>query len=471
MYYRSSCDRAIRAFESAGRVLGCAALLLACGAVASSAGRTSAARPPALALRAETLPNGLKVVVAPDRDSREVAVAVYYRVGFRDEHAGRSGLAHLFEHLMMRSSSADGGVPFSAAIRALGGSSNASTRPDYTGFVDVAPASTLDDLLTAEALRMKSVAISAATIDGERRVVMNEIRAYVLNAPYGGFPWLIVPRHAFATYPNAHNGFGEQADLDAVTTAEAARFGSTYYAPSNAVVVVAGDVDAARAMRLVERRFGGISAGARPPIPDVTEPDAPGGRTVTVVDSRAPLPAVALAYRAPAFGTKAYVALVVLKQLLTGTRDSILPARLANHDGYTSRVESSLNQLGSPFGVRSPSLYTIWLYHDRSANHATVVSAIDEELARLGESPVSERILARAKTLALSDFYDQIEPLQTRVDLLASLTLLSGRASGVNDVAAQIGEVTPDDVRALAAAFLRPEQHTAIFIDAPAGTR
>jgi predicted Zn-dependent peptidase len=189
------------------------------------------------------LDNGLKVVLSRDATSPTATIGVYYHIGFRIEPRGRTGFAHLFEHLMFQGSGNLGKMEFIRLIEGNGGVLNGSTRFDYTNYYQIVPANVLETVLWAEADRMKALAITQANLANQQGVVKNEVRDATMNQPYGGFPWLTMPQVANQNWFNAHNFYGDLADLDAATLEDAKSFFDTYYAPDNAVVVVAGDFD------------------------------------------------------------------------------------------------------------------------------------------------------------------------------------------------------------------------------------
>ncbi len=186
------------------------------------------------------LGNGLKVVVVPDPAVALVGVAVVYNVGFRSEPEGRTGFAHLFEHMMFQGSAHVGKVEHIRLVESAGGTMNGHTLPDLTAYYEALPPSALELALFLEADRMGSLVISEENLRNQVDVVKQEILVNVLNRPYGGFPWIPLPALAFDTYPNAHNGYGDFSHLEQATVKESKDFYNTYYSPSNAVLAVVG---------------------------------------------------------------------------------------------------------------------------------------------------------------------------------------------------------------------------------------
>src|SRR5690606_39434819 len=184
-----------------------------------------------------TLQNGLRVVLSEDHSAPIACVAVYYHVGMRLEPPGRTGFAHLFEHLMFQGSPNMGKMELVRHVQQNGGTLNGSTRYDYTNYFEVMPANAVDLALWMEADRMRGPVITQAELDNQRDVVKNEIRVNVLNQPYGSFPWLEMQERAFHNWHNSHNGYGDMADLDAATLEDVQAFFDAYYSPANAVLV------------------------------------------------------------------------------------------------------------------------------------------------------------------------------------------------------------------------------------------
>ncbi len=226
-----------------------------------------------------TLANGLRVVASPDRSAPVVTVGVYYQIGFRLEPQGRSGFAHLFEHMMFQGSENAGKMEHIRLINSSGGVLNGTTHYDITNYFEAVPSNALERVLWLEADRMRALKVDDENLRNQRDVVKEEVRVNVMNQPYGGFPWLDLPPVAFRNWPNAHNFYGDFADLDAATLADVRSFFRTYYAPNNAVLVMIGDLDPAEAFVARQALFRGYSARA---------PDAARRRVRASANRRAP---------------------------------------------------------------------------------------------------------------------------------------------------------------------------------------
>ncbi|MDT7561982.1 MAG: zinc protease, partial [Pseudonocardiales bacterium] len=202
-----------------------------------------------------TLPNGLRVLLAPDPSTPVVAVAVHVDVGFRSEPEGRTGFAHLFEHLMFQGSESLEKLAHFRHVQGSGGVFNGSTHQDYTDYFEVLPAAALERALFLEADRLRAPLLTEENLRNQVDVVKEEIRLNVLSRPYGGFPWILLPPVLYDTFANAHNGYGDFVDLNAATVADCADFFERYYTPANAVLTVCGDIDPNAVEELVHRHF------------------------------------------------------------------------------------------------------------------------------------------------------------------------------------------------------------------------
>ncbi len=219
-------------------------------------------------IAATTLENGLRVVIAPDSTAPVATVGVYYKIGFRLEPRGRSGFAHLFEHMMFQGSANAPKMQHIKLINSSGGLLNGSTHYDVTNYFEAVPSNALERVLWLEADRMRALKVDDENLRNQRDVVKEEVRVNVLNQPYGGFPWLDLPPVAFRNWANAHNFYGDFADLDAASLADVQSFFKTYYLPNNAVLLILGDVGAEEGFALARKYFADIPPGPPPQFAD-----------------------------------------------------------------------------------------------------------------------------------------------------------------------------------------------------------
>ena len=427
----------------------------------------------AIPFRERRLQNGLRVIVSPDDDAPVVTVALYYNVGFRLEPRGRTGFAHLFEHLMFQGSEQMAKLEFIRTVQQTGGLLNGTTRPDFTNYFETLPAHALELALWMEADRMRGPVITQAELDNQRDVVKNEIRVNVLNRPYGGFPWIDLGARAYSNWANAHNGYGDMRDLDAATLADVRDFFARYYAPANAVIVVTGDADAAEALALAERHFSGIPSQAAPAEPDIAEPRRLREERFSMEDPLAQLPALALGYHVPERGTPEFFAMGLLDQVLLQGDDALLRRELVHERGLTDELHGGMNLLGHMYNGRTPMLWAPWLIHAREASVEAVLGAIDPVVERVRERPLPAADFARAKLKARSALYEAAAggmlPGLGRADLLASAALIDGDPGWVNGIEERLEELTPGVVLETAREYLRPGNRAVLAVEPGAG--
>ena len=321
---------------------------------------------------------------------------------------------------------------------------------------------------------MRALDFSEANLKNQRDVVKEEIRVNVKNRPYGLFFWTDIAHLAFDKWENGHDGYGSFADLDAATLPDVEAFHATYYAPNNAVIGIAGDVDPDKVFTLVEKYFGSIPAHPAPPRPDVSEPLNTKERSLTETDEFAKVPAVAVAWKMPDPGTKDYVPAAVLGDLLVGGDASRLYQGLVKGKELLLQVQGGLGwPLGTYLTNNGPSLLVIFGLYKPNTTAATVIGAMQSEVERIARNGVPAAELARTKTMMISDFYSEIEPLIDRADMLALRQAFVGDASQINRVAAQLDAVSVDDLKRVAATYLTVANRSSIdrrpAAPAPAG--
>jgi predicted Zn-dependent peptidase len=426
---------------------------------------------PSYPLVRQLLDNGLRVLLAPDRSSPVVAIAVYYDVGIRSEPEGRTGFAHLFEHLMFQGSANLEKLAHFRYVQSSGGTFNGSTHLDYTNYFEVLPSNALSRGLFLEADRMRSPRITEENMANQMAVVKEEIRVNVLNRPYGGFPWLLLPPVLFDSFANAHNGYGGFVDLESATVADAADFFHRYYAPANAVLAVAGDFDPDQAQALIEDHFGDIEARPAPTRPEFAEPDLDTERRKSVNDPLAPLPAVAVGWRVPdPVGRLAdYLPYVVLGEVLTDGDASRLEQRLVQKDRTVTQLAAYLGLMGDPFDVRDPTALVFQAHHAPTASADEVLDAATEEFERLANDGLAPGELDRVRARILAQVFRDVDPVLGRTLALATAELVHGRAEMLIEVPARLGEITADQVRE-AAATLVPDRRAVLEL-VPGGAR
>mgnify|MGYP001499065999 FL=1 len=392
---------------------------------------------------------------------------MYYQIGMRIEPHDRTGFAHLFEHLMFQGSTNLGKMEFVRLVESNGGVFNGSTRLDFTNFFEIVPAHTLETILWAEADRMRGLAITQENLTNQQGVVKNEVNDNVLNQPYGGFPWLSMPQLANENWYNAHNFYGDLAHIDAATLEDARAFFDTYYAPNNAVLVVAGDFEPVQARAWIEKYFAALTARAQPPRPDISEPAQLAGKRKSYVDPLAPRPALAVAWHVPERGTADLYAFGLLDQILLQGEDSALWQKLVQERGYSGGIGGGINLLGNMFNYDGPMLWTVYMVHDPAVAPDTILADVDAEIARLKTAPPTPAELDRALTKIRAELYDLAGASDHfgLVDLLASFALFDDDPTLINRIESEFRSIKPEMISDVARRFLQDSQKSVLIVE------
>lgn len=400
-----------------------------------------------------TLDNGLRVVLAPDSTVPVVAVAVYYDVGMRSEPAGRTGFAHLFEHVMFQGSAHLPKLEHARQVQGSGGIFNGSTHLDYTNYFQVLPAGALERALFCEADRMAAPLLTQETIDNQIDVVKEEIRVNVLNRPYGAFPWLQLPEVLYDTFANTHNGYGDFVDLESATAKDAAAFFDSYYAPGNAVLAVGGDFDVDQATGWVQRYFGQVAARRTPDRPPFGEPALAEDRHAEVLDPLATTPALAIGWRVPdpVAEFEAFLPYVVLSELMSDGDASRLEQRLLHRDRLAIHQSLYLGLFGDPFDARDATALMFQAHHGSQVSPAELLTAVDEELDSLATDGVGANELARVQARIAAQLLRQADAVLGRTQSFAAGELIHGRAEFATELPARLADVDAESIAAAAA--------------------
>nr|WP_240757470.1 pitrilysin family protein [Nakamurella flava] len=418
-----------------------------------------------------TLTNGLRVVVSPDPGSGVVGVCVHVDVGFRSEPVGRTGFAHLFEHLMFQGSESLPKLEHFRVVQSSGGVFNGSTHTDYTDYFEVVPAAALERALFLEADRLRAPKITAENLANQVDVVSEEIRLNVLNRPYGGFPWITLPPILFDSFANAHNGYGDFVDLQSATVQDCAEFFQTYYTPANTVLTVCGDVDPENALELIDRHFGDITGRPRPERPDFGEPWPTSRREGEIIDAHAPAPALAVGWRLPdpVADLPGYLAHLVLGSVLSDGESGRLQSTVVAERGLATEIWAGPGLLGGPLDARDPDVFVLGAVHPPEISADAVLQAADEQIARLAADGPDAGEMQRASARFASGHFRENDSIMNRTQSLGVFELLHGRAELLAELPRMVAEVTADDVRS-AAATLDPDR-CAVLRVVPGGAR
>jgi predicted Zn-dependent peptidase len=412
----------------------------------------------------QVLSNGLRVVALPDRSSPVVAVSVLYDVGFRSEPEGRSGFAHLFEHMMFQGSKRVPKGEFDRLVLGNGGVLNGMTTPDYTVYYEVVPSTAVDLALFLEADRMRSLVLNQENLDNQRAVVQEEIRLNVLNRPYGKFPWIQLPELMFDAYPNAHDGYGSFEDLDAADLAGIKKFFRRFYTPANAVLSLCGDIDPDEMLRMADRHFGDIGGGRRPRRPSFAEPIAGGVRRAEVTDPFAPAPALALGYRVPdpIRNLEGVLALDIFGSILTDGVASRLERRLVQQEGLVTAVDAWIGEFpgwGGPFEMRDPTRFQISAYYPRVDDGDRIIAAVDEEVGH-AIGTLSQAEVNRSVTKTVAAHIRKMDHVLNRALMAAGLVLLHGDLGVLEEIPGRYKRLTAKKIAATAGEWIRQDRRS-----------
>ena len=413
-----------------------------------------------IAIESTTLANGLKVVIAPDTTAPVVTVGVYYKIGFRLEPHGRSGFAHLFEHMMFQGSANAPKMQHIKLINSSGGVLNGSTHYDVTNYYEAVPSNALERVLWLEADRMRALKVDDENLRNQRDVVKEEVRVNVMNQPYGGFPWLDLPPVAFRNWANSHNFYGDFADLDAANLADVQSFFKTYYVPNNAVLLMLGDVKPEEGFALAKKLFADIPAGAPPPFADPTEPEQNEERRGHVEEKFGTLPAMAIGYVVPKRRTTDWCAMALLDQALHGGRAGKLYRELVLEKQVAVELDGGIDDI---FGYNGPTQMVTRILHKPEYSSEQALAAFDEVIREMQEKGISEDELAQLKVKWQSDYFSLLEsghggmPRYGLMHLLACFTLFDGEPQLVNTVLDGFLSVKREDIQAAAKKYLLRE--------------
>jgi zinc protease len=418
-------------------------------------------------IHSDTLKNGLRVVVVPDATAPVVTVGVYYKIGFRLEPQGRSGFAHLFEHMMFQGSENAPKMQHIKLINSSGGVLNGSTMYDVTNYYEAVPSNALERVLWLEADRMRALKVDEENLTNQRDVVKEEVRVNVMNQPYGGFPWLDMPPVAFRNWANAHNFYGDFADLDAASLADVQKFFRTYYLPNNAVLLILGDVNPQEGLALAEKYFAPIPAGPTPPFADSTEPAQKEERRGQVEEKFGTLPAMAIGYVLPQRRTPEWHAMVLLDQALHGGRAGRIYRELVLEKQIAVEADGGVDDV---FGYNGPSQMTTRILHKPEYTAEQTLAVFDGVLREVQEKGIGQEELDQLKVKWRSDYYSTLEggrggymPRFGLMHLLACFSLFDNEPQLVNTILEGFLAVKPEEIQAVAKKYLRQENRAIVF--------
>ena len=405
-----------------------------------------------------SLENGLRVVMNQDHTVPTVAISVYYDVGSRNEAKGRSGFAHLFEHMMFQgSANVDKGEHFSLIIN-RGGSSNGTTSNDRTNYFETLPSNELALGLWLEADRMRSLAITQQNFENQRMTVMEERRQRIDNQPY--IPSMLrINELAYGEYwPYAHSTIGDMQDLIDAPLEAVQEFFNTFYAPNNAVLSISGDFSAEEAMGMVEKYFGEIPARETPAFSEPAPPTQTAERRETMYDANATLPAFHFAYHIPPNRTPDHYALEILALVLGDGESSRLYQTLVKQKEICQDVAVGTDDR------RGPDLFSTWAVMASGHAPKEAQDIILAELREIADKGVTDRELEKAKNRISAAFVFGLQSNMSRSQRLAEYELYWGDANLLKLELDHYLAVSADDIKRVAGTYFEASQRTVLDV-------
>lgn len=415
--------------------------------------------PPEIKVREHQLANGLKVVLHEDHSVPVANVQVWYHVGSKDERQGRSGFAHLFEHIMFKGSANVGPEEHKDFINAIGGRYNATTDFDRTLYFETFPSNYLERILWMEADRMRSLDVSEENFKSERDVVKEERRLRIENPPFGRLFEVVLDK-TFTTHPYRILPIGSMADLDAATIQDVRDFHSTYYVPNNATLVVAGDFQPDETLRWIETWFGSIPQGKPIPRNVPKEPAQTAERRTVAYDSNTPLPAVIFTYHMPEAGHPDLYALEVAATILSEGQSSRLYRKMV----YDQQI--ALQAGGQTIVLEDPGVFFFFaiLQGDQAQQVQQAETSLQEEVQRLQSTPVGAPELEKAKNQLIARQVFGRETVQDKGEAIGYASVILKDLSRLNKDLTEYQKVTADDVLRVAKTYFKPENRTVVHM-------
>jgi predicted Zn-dependent peptidase len=411
----------------------------------------------------QKLANGLRVIIAVDHTAPVFGISATYNVGSRNERPGRTGFAHLFEHMMFQGSQNVGKGEHFILVLNNGGNMNGTTNEDRTNYFEALPKNQLDLALFLESDRMRSLAVNQSNLDNQRNAVQEERRVGVDNQPYGKAE-LDIDNLAYDNFAYKHSTIGEMTDLNAASVADVKEFFRIYYAPNNAVVTLVGDLDPVVTLAKVKKYFGAIPSQPAPPPVDMTEPMHYGERRETILDPLARTPLVLMAYHIPAGNTPENYAMRVLANVLGQGESSRLYQHVVKEKQFATRLFVRAD------ARRGPSLLYVNAFLRPGAKPEDCEKAIRDDIAAVQKDGITADELDKARVQLLR------QQIQTRQSDLFTAMQLGQYAvyfndpSLINTTVEKIDAVTAEQVKEAARKYLVPEQ-LAVVTDLPAAPR
>lgn len=401
------------------------------------------------------LKNGLRVILSEDHSAPTYSISVVYNVGSRDERQGRTGFAHLFEHMMFQGSENVGKGEHFVLIENNGGGMNGSTNSDRTEYHETLPSNQIDLGLFLESDRMRSLAINQANLDNQRETVKEEKRQRYDNQPYGQ-TFDVLDETAYDIFGYKHSTIGSMADLDAAAVKDVADFFKTYYAPNNAVLTLVGDFKSNEVLPKIEKYFGDIPSQPAPPVPDMSQPKQTAERRKTIEDPLAQIPRIDIAWRIPPGNTPDWYALFVLGEILSSGQSSRLYRTMVREQ------QVAVQESAGPMEHRGPSLFVVDIAVVPGKDLKQVEKLVYDELERIKTQPVTDAELQKVKMAVKRGKVQQLEGTLGRAEDLGENAVFYNDPNVINTADEKLLSVTKEQIQKVARTYLVDTNRTVI---------
>jgi zinc protease len=416
---------------------------------------THKATAPKIQFQDVKLKNGLRVILSEDHSAPVYAIALTYNVGSRNEVKGRTGFAHLFEHMMFQGSQNVGKGEHMLLVEENGGTMNGSTNKDQTNYFESLPANQLDLGLFLESDRMRSLAVTQANLDNQRNAVQEERRLRMDNQPYGK-TFEVVDSTAYDNFAYKHSVIGSMEDLNAASVDDVAKFFKTYYAPNNAILTLVGDFDSKVALAKVRKYFEDIPAQPQPPQPDMTEPVQTAERRATIEDAFAQFPRLNIAYKGPRGNTPDAYALDMLCDIIGGGQSSRLYQKLVKEKQLAMIVNMGFND------SRGPGLIHVIVQPAPGKDMAEIEKVIYEELDAVKKEPPTKEEMAKVLAGNRTQMAQRMQTSMMRAMQLGTDTVWYNDPNLINTRIQKYEAVTPADLVRVANTYFKDTNRTVV---------
>jgi zinc protease len=408
-----------------------------------------------IAFKEFRLSNGLRVILAEDHSAPTYSICVTYNVGSRNERPGRTGFAHLFEHMLFQGSENVGKGEHFILVQTNGGSANGTTNADRTNYFETLPANQLELGIFLEADRMRALSITQANLDNQRQTVQEERRQTFDNRPYGR-TYEAVIEAAYDNFAYQHSVIGSMEDLNAATVQDVVDFFRIYYAPNNAVLSLVGDFQMDVASGLIKKYFDRIPAQAAPPVPDVAEAEQKSERRKLIEDAFAQAPRLDIVYKIPTGNTPDWYALSVLGQVLSGGVSSRLYQKLIKDK------EVALSASAGPDERRGPSLFWFSIMARPGTDLAALEKLVHEEIERLQNEEIADWELSKVQMQLRRRRAQQRYSTRARANAFGHYAVYYNDPELINSVQHKYNQVTKADLQRVARTYLKETRRTVV---------